>query len=581
MNHHKLKDHWHQTQEYIGIHIANSHALPLLSVLGLITGCLVGGIIIALLLIIETGQNSILLESHSLSYTKLPIEYRFLLPTIGGLIIGLILHSLHKEDRQLGISHVIERLHYHQANLPLRNAVIQFITVSLSIISGHSVGREGPGVHIGATSGSWFGQSLQLPNNYRRTLVACGVAASIAASFNTPLAGVIFAMEVIMMEYTMISFAPVILAAVSATSITQAILGNEALFSISDITLGSVYELPWILLTGLIIGALASLFTHSLVFFSQALPSWPIWQRTTLGGIIIGICAIPVPEIMGVGYDVINEILLGQIALAVLFIITLIKIFATAAGIGLGIPGGLIAPTFLIGAAAGGSIGAITGLLLPGELSSSPELFILIGICAMMSASLHAPLAALTALLELSGNPNIILPGMLAVISALLVNKEVFGKASIFIELMRIRGQEYRDDPVKQGLQRIAVSNIMDRRVKNIACKITPEQAKEALASSPIWLLFKTGEGNNELLLAADLAHYLKDKSDSDEIDLEQIPGQRLLSCHINLQASLDEAVKALEQSGADALHIQHPTNTQIPVYGILTRDDIKQSYRI
>ncbi|NOX09188.1 MAG: chloride channel protein [Gammaproteobacteria bacterium] len=581
MNNHDLKRHWHKISARIGLHLANANTLPLLSILGLITGSLVSAAIITLLLIIEAGQTAILSGNHAIAYAHLPLSYRFLLPVMGGLVIGLILHYLNKEDRQLGITHVIERLHYHQAQLPVRNAVIQFITASLSIISGHSVGREGPGVHIGAATGSWFGQWLKLPNHCRRTLVACGVAASIAASFNTPLAGVIFAMEVIMMEYTMVSFAPVILAAVSATSITQAVLGHSALFSVSNINLGSIYELPWILLTGLIIGVLAALFTRSLLFFTHILADHPIWQRTTIAGIIVGICALPVPSIMGVGYDVINEILIGEIGILLLLTITLVKILATTAGIGLGIPGGLIAPTFLIGAAAGGSIGIITGLIMPGELASSPTLFVLIGICAMMGATLHAPLAALIALLELSGNPGVILPGMLAVIGALLVNKEVFGRGSVFIELMRARGLEYKDDPVTQGLQRISVTHIMERSVKTITQKISPEQAARILKSPPVWLLLESDEEISPLLLTADLENYMQGKMDDDEIDLLQIPAQRLRSCAINLQASLHDALKKLDQSDSEALHIQHQTNTNTLTYGILTRDDIKQSYRI
>ena len=200
--------------------------MPQLAMLAIPVGLLSGGVIILFRMLVESGQGLLLPGGDVEYYEGLPPELRLVLPVAGGLLIGLLWQALKPAGREVGIIHVMERLAYHQGRLPWRNAVAQFIGAALSIISGHSVGREGPSVHLGATSGSLLGQWLRLPNNTNRTLAACGIAAAIAASFNTPLAGVIFAMEVVMMEYSLISFAPVILSAVTATTLTRIVFGE-------------------------------------------------------------------------------------------------------------------------------------------------------------------------------------------------------------------------------------------------------------------------------------------------------------------------------------------------------------------
>ena len=164
--------------------------------------------------------------------------------------MGLILHLLKPKDRSVGVVHVIERLDYHQGFLPLKNAAVQFVTAAISLLSGHSVGREGPSIHLGAAAGSSLGRSLRVPNNSVRILVGCGVAAAIAAAFNTPLAGVIFAMEVVIMDYTVIGFTPVIIAAVSATTLTRITFGDDTAFTLPDLDINSVQELPIVAFMG-------------------------------------------------------------------------------------------------------------------------------------------------------------------------------------------------------------------------------------------------------------------------------------------------------------------------------------------
>ena len=201
--------------------LAGARARALLALLGLLSGILVGGIVILFRLIIESVQAGILPGADPENYEALDAIHRFLFSLTGGVILGIVYLLAVRTPLRVGVVHVMERLAYHEGYLPVKNALLQFFAGSISIISGHSVGREGPSIHLGAAGASLMGQWLRLPNNSIRTLVACGVAAAIAASFNTPLAGVIFAMEVVLMEYTISGFAPIILAAVSATAMNR------------------------------------------------------------------------------------------------------------------------------------------------------------------------------------------------------------------------------------------------------------------------------------------------------------------------------------------------------------------------
>jgi len=384
--------------------------LALLSVLGLICGLVSGGIIVLFRLAVD-GQLNLYFDN---SFSNLSGIERLLLCTLGGLFIGLLLYFSRLKPSQMGVVHVLERLDYHQGNLPFKNTLIQFITATASLVSGQSVGREGPSIHLGAAGGSMLGRYLRIPNNSVRTLVGCGVAAAISAAFNTPLAGVIFAMEVVLMEYTIIGFAPVILAAVSATTLSTYIIGDVPAFNIPALSMSTTGELPLVVVLGIFIGCISVMFTRLTLFFSGFLSDTAIWIRTTAAGFITGLVAMFVPHIMGVGYETVDLVLLGELAIGFTFLLIFIKLFTTALAIGFGIPAGLIGPTLFIGACAGGFAGILAHQYIGNDVASlaSVGYYVLLGMAAMMAATLQAPLAALVFLLELSSNVGIILSGM-------------------------------------------------------------------------------------------------------------------------------------------------------------------------
>jgi hypothetical protein len=340
-------------------------------------------------------------------------------------------------------------------------------------------------------------------------------------------------------------------------------------------------ELPFVLLSGIAIGVLGALFIRLMLLFTASLKGWPIWLRMGSAGFIAGGCALFVPEIMGVGYDTVNTALLGEYALTTLAIIALVKLFATTASLGLGIPGGLIGPTMVIGATAGGALGMVAGYLFP-ETASTPGLYAMIGMAAMMGGTLQAPLAALIAMLELTSNPNLLLPGMLAVIAATMTSSELFKRGPIFLEMIRSRGLDYRNDPVAQSLRRLSVYGVMNRSFAATARQLSIAQIETLLAEKPQWILIKEEDAMpHSLMPASDLARHMEEYDGEDEtLDLLTIPAKRLQVAAVPFQATLEEGREIMQSSQSEALYVVRDTLTLQPtIFGILSREDIEANY--
>ncbi len=562
----------------------------MLAILGLASGVVCGGIIILFRLAVDQSTAALMPNGEAEGFESLSGTSRFLLCVLGGLAVGIFLHFMKAKARNVGVVHVLERLDYHQGHLPVRSAVVQFVVGTLALVSGQSVGREGPSVHLGAAGGSALGRLLRIPNNGVRILVGCGVAAAISAAFNTPLAGVIFAMEVVIMEYTVIGFAPVILAAVSSATLTRAIFGDGIAFTLPAIPASSLNELPIALLMGALIGCLAAAFIKITLFTNSLFINQAIWLRTMLAGVLTGIIAFQLPEIMGIGYDTLDKLLAAQLGLGLVILLVLAKTVATSVSIGLGMPAGLIGPSLFIGASAGAAIGITTASF---SLSSAGTgFYAILGMAAMMAATLQAPLAALIYLLELTGTQTIILPGMAAVITASLVTRVGFGKSSIYRHLMLSRGLDYRNSPLSKALRRIGVASVMDREILQQQRFISLFEATELLKLEPRWILIRDQNDKlkTSLLPATDLARHVNElETNSDavdpaetQLDLLKIPAKRHETAAITIVATLQEAHESMQFEQCEVLFITgaHGLSKE-RVYGVITREHIESSYRV
>jgi len=567
--------------------LANVDALPQLCVLGLVSGVITGAVMVAFRLLLEAGAVLYMPEGDPEAFEGLSPWLRALLPIVAVTLIGLLLYRQRSAARKLGVSHVIERLTYHQGRFPLRNWLNQWWVGVVSVLGGLSAGREGPAIHLGAAASSGLGLKLRLPNNSLRVLVACGTAAGISASFNTPIAGVIFAMEVVMMEYTLMSFMPVILASTMGALVAQVMYGNEPAFRIPEVALGSLMNLPWIVIVGLVIGLMAGVFIH--ISRSQRLQKLPLWLRLAVVGVATGALAWWFPEIQGIGYDSVAAALNNQLTITVLLALMVAKLLITAITVAGGVPIGIIGPVLVAGAATGALGGMLGGWLWP-DKAADPGIYAMLGMAAMMGAVLQAPLAALMALLELTHTPNIMLPGMLVVVVACLTSRQLTGCEGFFISSVRY-GLHPLQQPLMQALSRVSVPAVMERQLVRTERMITPDQARRLLETNPMWLVIERSSEEKPVLAlkAAELARWLLEHDEAldgeappeDElIDLLEIPGQRLEMAPIGLQATLSEAFLKLQDSALGALYVVHGYRPkQQRISGIITRGAIERYY--
>jgi CIC family chloride channel protein len=396
-------------------------------------------VVIAFEAAIALGQSLLLPAEQSGTYGGLAPWARLLLPVAGGLLLGLAFDRLAPVHREVGIVHVLRRLHTPgKERLPVANLFTQFAGAVAAIVSGHSVDKEGPSVHIGAASANVVGQHMRVSAEEDYTLAACGAAAAIAAAFNTPLAGIVFVVEVLRVRYEVTRFLPVIIASVVGAMITRVFFDADTLLTVPRLDLATDWEFPNLILLGLIVGTLAIGFIVLCEAIAIRVRTWRNSVTFAIAGLVTGFLALWTPQIMGTSYRTLDALLAGQLDLSLVIAVMLAKLLATATAVGMRVPGGLIGPTLFIGGAAGSGLGLLFAAVFPLD-ASSPAFYATVGMAAMMGATLRAPLAALLALLELTANPNIILPGMLAVASAELTNRLALGKESVFEVLSRIR----------------------------------------------------------------------------------------------------------------------------------------------
>lgn len=468
-------------------HLGEHDALLPLALVGLISGLATGFVIALFLFGIEMMTSIITGSSVSMHTSNInAVDFEALAPLqralavlVACIILGAIYQGLSARFRATGLNHTLVCLHKENGRFPPVNLFVQFLGGIMALGAGASGGREGPGVHLGAGLTSVIAQRFQLPNNSLRILTACGAAAAIGASFNTPIAGVVFAMEVIVMEYTLIGFVPVIIAAVSATLVSHALFGNQSMFALADMQLNSLAEIPFLCLIGLACGCATVIFMR-IQQLSSKLLVMPIMARFTLVGLFTAICGYYLPHVLGMGYDTISQTLTSPESWQLLLLICAVKILLTAFTSTMGMPVGIVGPSLFIGVVLGTAIGQFGASLVP-EYSSTPAFYGLLAMGGVMGSLLNAPLAAVIAVLELTHNTDTLLPGILVIVIANLCSTQIFGQRSANESLLRNQGIVLDTHPVAQALNRLGLSAITDRNVTLLPEKLSHELIAESL----------------------------------------------------------------------------------------------------
>lgn len=415
----------------------NLIALLIIAVMiGMITGTLAVGFRFLLLLTTDLfwPDPNALVEVGD-SY---PPYLIFLVPVIGGLIVGPGITRFSPETRGAGVPEVIEAVVNREGNIHHRTAFFKTLFTTLSIGCGASVGREGPVVHIGSSVGSSIAQLIRLPTEWRRVFLACGAAAGIAATFNAPMAGMLFAAEIILVDFQVSYLSHIAISAVTATVVSHHFLGSLPTFQVPSFELVSYAELPVYACLGYCAGLLSILFIRSVSAAEDlfSLTAVPLALRPALAGMLIGGCAIFWPHILGVGYESINLALGARMGLGLMATVLALKLLATATSIGAGFSGGIFAPSLVLGALLGGIFGILADFLFPGHVATSAA-YSLVGMGAVVAGTTLAPITAIFTIFELTYNFDIILPLMTCCITSLITVQKYYGYSIYETKLLR------------------------------------------------------------------------------------------------------------------------------------------------
>lgn len=564
--------------------LADENALLPLSLMGIITGLLSGLVIQAFRFLIEWPSWFWNSGNHE-AFELLSATSRAALPLYGALTLGLFLQFVIKNVPTMGLPHVVQRLNNNHGRLPLRPAIMQFLIGIWCILTGQSSGREGPAIHLGAAVSSYSGQVWRLPSNSIRVLAGCGTAAAIAASFNTPIAGVIFAMEVVLLEYTLAGFMPIMLAASAGTVISRWVYGDAPAFAPQILQQHSLLEVPAFIMLGIGIGMAAALFCF---IQSQGLRlhKIPLWLRFTLAGAFTGAVGFYLPEVMGIGYDTVDLALEAQMGLYLLIAIGLAKLLTAAVSSGMGMPIGIVGPSIVSGACLGGALGISINFIAPNTVAND-SLYVMIGMGAMMGAVMNAPLAALTALLELTNNADIILPAMIAIVVATLTNTQIFKQKPPHLAALHSSGKSKQLSVFEQALQRVGVSSLTNSHAISCMRSIEKIKVRQLMLNPPRWLVIESPGQASTLLSGHQLIQAFDEDNDGfhnltddSSIDMLATPGEQLKLASIDNQASALEAWQLMNKENVEALLISSTFDAYAPaILRIVTRQDIESYY--
>ncbi len=366
--------------------------------------------------------------------------WKIAIPAAGGMIVGPLIYFFAREARGHGIPEVMKAVAVRGGVIRARIVGVKALASALSIGTGGSVGREGPIVQIGSAFGSAIGQRLMLNAAGVRTLVGCGAAAGISATFNAPIAGAIFAAEIIVGDFAVTQFTPIVISSVVASVVTRYAIGNHPAFIVPDYEIVSPFELVPYMVAGVIAGLVAVAFIRTLSFseeFFEKVPM-PEWSRAALGGAIVGTMAIWLPNVYGVGYTTISGALAGTLTAGLMGVLVVAKILATSITIGSGGSGGIFAPSLFLGAMAGGVVGTLVEQYFPGATASSGA-YALVTMGAVVAATTHAPVSAIIIIFELTQTIDIIPALMTACVISTLVS-QLSNRDSIYTTKLRRQG---------------------------------------------------------------------------------------------------------------------------------------------
>jgi CIC family chloride channel protein len=508
----------------------------------------------------------------------LPWYLKVWVPAAGGLVVGPLVYFFAREAKGHGVPEVMEAVALKGGVIRKRVVFVKILASAISISTGGSVGREGPIVQIGSAIGSALGQVLKVSQDRMRTLVGCGAAAGIAATFNAPIAGAMFALEVVLGEFGLATFSPIVISSVVATAVSRAFLGDIPAFIVPAYELVSVWEFPMYLVLGIFCAMVGVAFTRGLYRVEDLFDDFkfPEYLKAIIGGMILGAGGLFFPQVLGVGYGAIDLALMQKLAWWLLLVLIVVKILATSITIGSGGSGGIFAPSLFMGAMAGGFFGTVAHQLFP-TVTASAGAYSIVGMGAVVSATTHGPLAAILILFEMTGNYKIILPLMLSCIVANLFAGQLMKESIYTLKLVR-RGIDIREGKEVNVLKSMFVKDVMNRDVETIAEGSALEEMTDKISKSKFNSFPVLDAGNK---LAGILSFNDYSEAIFDE-DLKGLVVARDLASENVVTVSVDDdlytALGKISRKDFSTLPVVSPDDPA-ELVGIVTRRDIIGAY--
>jgi H+/Cl- antiporter ClcA/CBS domain-containing protein len=456
------------------LHSPAQFRIVLISFLAAGIGLLAGVVAYALYKLIGLFTNLFFFHRWSTAFVSVGSHHLgawvILVPVIGGLIVGVMAKYGTSKIKGHGIPEAMEAVLTNRSRIEPRVALLKPISAAIAIGTGGPFGAEGPIIQTGGALGSLVGQALHMTAVERKTLLACGAAAGMSATFNTPIAGVILAIELLLFEFKSRSFIPLVVASTLATAVHMQLLGPGPMFHVSAMDFGVPRALPFYLVLGVVCGLAAVALSKALYWVEDSFEKLPLDELwwPAIGALALGIIGFFVPRVFGVGYDTIGDILNGQLAWKLLLIVMAAKFAALVISLGSGTSGGLLAPTFLWSAAMGGLFAMVGNHVFPAA-NLSPGAFALVAMGAVFGAASRATFSFIIFAFEITRDYNSVLPLMLVSVIADGIAMLFMPASSIMTEKLARRGLRVHQDYEADALTQATVGETMDKEAPVIS----------------------------------------------------------------------------------------------------------------
>jgi CIC family chloride channel protein len=560
---------------------AGSYEFGAITLLAMIIGVVAGygaiGFYLGISFVLELGFGG---DEASLAtgVAQLPAWQVIGIPVLGGIIVGQLLRFIPMHQTR-GVPHVVEAAALHNGKVETKQGLISALATIISLGSGASMGREGPVVHLGATLASFVTKTLHLNPNTGRTLLGCGVAAAVAASFNAPIAGVFFALEVIIGHYALHAFAPIVIAAIAGTLVSRNHLGDFPAFQISDYFITSFWEFPAFFLLGVAAALVAVIFMAGMNWadgWHKKVPKLPFWSLPPLAGLCVGSIALIYPEVLSVGYEATSHALNGSYAFAFMLALLAAKIIATIISYGGRFGGGVFSPSLFIGAMTGGTFGLIAASVFP-DLASSSGVYAIVGMGAVASAVLGAPMSTMLIVFEITGDYDITIAVMIASAAASNITS-LFYKRSFFLMQLENRGIRLEGGKATYLLKSAKVGDHMSRDFFTVIESEPAEKARELLVAQGGGILIVTdtsGAMVGTVGFAQMPADIFDDEAAKDHVVSEYV---RDTSYTVKTTDALQIAMNRMDMSGEEIMPVLSPSQKGV-VVGLISNRHVMKEY--